>query len=61
MNNLEKIKRMTEACTEFCDRFCKFPYEWNYEEDGDLYDSDLCNKACPINKMMELIINDDRR
>lgn len=46
------IPRLLEmiAC-EFCDKYCKYPEQWDEEKEGcELCESEACAK-CPINRL----------
>lgn len=45
-----------EVCEEMCQYYCKMPRLWEEEnrtekEGIELWDSDICNKDCPLNKL----------
>ena len=40
-----------EVKNEICENYCRYPREWNEEEQGmDLIDSDICAN-CPLNRL----------
>lgn len=42
-----------EIAGEICDKYCRYPYEWDEEREGvQLIDSDVC-KSCPLNREEE--------
>lgn len=43
---------LEEVKTEVCDKYCRFPREYDPEEhdDVDLFDSDIC-KNCPLTRL----------
>ena len=45
-----------EVCEEMCQYYCKWPRLWEEENmtektGHELWDSDICNKDCPLNKL----------
>lgn len=38
---------LQEIADEMCDKYCKYPYEWDEEKDGQLCESEVC-KNCPL-------------
>lgn len=38
---------MQEIADEMCDKYCKYPYEWDEEKDGQLCEREVC-KNCPL-------------
>lgn len=46
--NTETVLNLKEA---ICDKYCKYPYEWDAEAEGcELAESDIC-KNCPLNRL----------
>ena len=44
-------KLLEEVANSFCDSYCKWPEQWNEEEEGcELCESEIC-ATCPINKL----------
>ena len=43
-------EQLEEIKTEICDRYCKYPDNWDEEKDGELVDSDIC-RDCPLNRL----------
>ena len=44
-------KTIEKVWGEICDKYCKYPQEWDAEKEGaELYESDIC-KNCPFNKL----------
>lgn len=41
---------LDEIATEMCDKYCKYPYEWDEEKDGQLCESEICAN-CPLNRI----------
>ena len=41
-----------EVVEEMCDKYCKYPEQWNPEEHGgqELFDTDICAN-CPLNRL----------
>ena len=35
---------------DICNQYCRCPYIWDEEKDGELLDSEIC-KNCPLNKL----------
>lgn len=50
--NKSVAKIISEVIEEMCDKYCKYPGEWNPEEhDGqELFDSDICAN-CPLMRL----------
>lgn len=49
MSEIEAIRN------EMCDKYCRYPYEYDEEEEGiPLSDSEIC-KSCPLNRLEALI------
>lgn len=41
-----------EIANEMCDKYCKWPDQWDVEKEGiELYESDICSN-CPICRLM---------
>lgn len=44
----QQIEKIAE---EMCNKYCKYPHEWNEEEQGtELCESDICLN-CPLNRL----------
>ena len=43
----EQIEEIKE---EMCSKYCRYPYIWDEETDGELSDSDICAN-CPLNRL----------
>ena len=52
MANQSVMNIIHEVIEEMCDKYCKYPGEWNPEEhDGqELFDSEICQN-CPLNRL----------
>ena len=54
MEEQTKIKSITEQIHEiaedFCNHYCKYPYIWDEEKQGELSESDICAN-CPLNRL----------
>lgn len=52
MVDISAIKIIQEVIDEMCDKYCKYPNEWDPEEhDGqELFDSEICQN-CPLNRL----------
>ena len=52
MSEITVTKIIQEVTEEMCDKYCKYPNEWNPEEhDGqELFDSDICAN-CPLMRL----------
>lgn len=33
-----------------CNEYCRYPHEWDYETQGELSESDICEN-CPLNQL----------
>lgn len=33
-----------------CNEYCKYPYEWDEEKQGELSESEICEN-CPLNQL----------
>lgn len=49
----ETIPKILEQVTEeMCDKYCKYPEQWDEEAEGvELSESDIC-KNCPLNRLV---------
>lgn len=44
----QQIEKIVE---EMCNKYCKYPHEWDEEAEGmDLSESDICSN-CPLNRL----------
>jgi len=44
-------QQLEEILSEFCDKYCKYPEQWDEEKEGcELVDSEIC-KNCPLNRI----------
>lgn len=43
---------LNNAATQICDKYCKFPYEYDEEMEGESMADRIC-KNCPLNKLLE--------
>ena len=42
-----------EVAEQICDKYCKYPYEWDEETEGvQLCESEICAN-CPLNRYVE--------
>ena len=50
---LKSIPQILEdIVNEMCDKYCKYPQEWDEEAEGiELSDSDICAN-CPLNRLV---------
>ena len=49
MTITEQIESIKE---QMCNDYCKYPDTWDAEKEGcELWDSDLCAKECPLNRL----------
>ena len=49
MSSITEI--LEEVKTEICNKYCKFPEEWDEEKEGcELCESDVCAN-CPLNRL----------
>jgi len=50
----QKGRSVTEIIDEvrerMCKKYCKYPYEWDEETQGELSESEICEK-CPLNRL----------
>ena len=52
MEQISVTKIIHEVIDEMCDKYCKYPNEWDPEKhDGqELFDSEICQN-CPLNRL----------
>lgn len=51
---MSKAEEIEAIRNEMCDKYCRYPYEYNEEEEGiPLSDSEIC-KSCPLNRLEAL-------
>lgn len=44
-------EQLQEIAEDFCNHYCKYPYEWDEEKEGcELMDSDICAN-CPMGRL----------
>lgn len=48
MEHAEKV--IEQVKVDICEDYCRYPREWDEEQNGELYDSDICNN-CPLNRL----------
>ena len=49
MTITEQIESIKE---QMCNDYCKYPDNWDAEKEGcELWDSNLCAKECPLNRL----------
>lgn len=42
---------LEEIASEICDKYCKYPNEWDAEQEGmELCESDIC-RNCPLSRL----------
>ena len=50
----QKVRSVTEIIEEvrerLCNEYCKYPYEWDDETQGELSESEIC-AGCPLNRL----------
>lgn len=53
MDDIRTIpKILEEVVEEMCNKYCKYPQEWDEEAEGiELSDSDICAN-CPLNRLV---------
>lgn len=39
-----------EVRERMCNEYCKYPYEWDEEKQGELSESEIC-ASCPLNRL----------
>lgn len=43
---------LQEVVDQMCEKYCKYPHEWNEEAEGyELSESDICLN-CPLNRLV---------
>ncbi len=47
---LEKAKQIEDAAQTICDDFCRYPREYNEEQEGECLADKYC-EACPLGKL----------
>ena len=47
-------EKVEKAMEEFCDHYCKWPGTSNEEDWEEFLHEQVCEKSCPINKLMRL-------
>lgn len=47
---MSKEQEIENIKTQICERYCRYPYEWDEEKDGELSESDVC-RECPLNRL----------
>lgn len=49
---MKKVSELLqEIADEICDKYCKYPEQWDEEKEGcELCNSDIC-KNCPLNRL----------
>ncbi|MCR5755530.1 MAG: hypothetical protein K6G30_12065 [Acetatifactor sp.] len=50
MDSKTITKQIEEIAEDFCTHYCKYPDNWDYEKDGELSESNICNN-CPIGRL----------
>lgn len=46
------VQELAHIVTQMCDHYCKWPEQWDAEEEGkELFESDICNH-CPMQKLV---------
>ncbi len=43
-------EQLEEIAAEICNKYCKYPDQWDEEKDGDLSESDIC-RDCPLSRL----------
>lgn len=44
-------EQVQEIANEICDKYCKYPENWDSEKEGcELFESEIC-KNCPLNRL----------
>lgn len=47
-------QKVEKAMEEFCDHYCKWPGACNEEDWEDYLREQVCEKSCPVNKLLEM-------
>ncbi len=51
MEDKQTIPQILEGIAEeICDKYCKWPDQWDEESNGELSESDICAN-CPLNRL----------
>ena len=50
MKRIVIIDQVEKAKEEICDKYCKYPEQWDEEEKGETLEDAIC-RECPLNKI----------